>query len=608
MSDCGRVVATDDQAALSKASCVRRKYWSDDALLKLIPKGPRRSPIIHAGYNVRYKLISSILHAILGNEFEQVIVLGAGSDTSFWRLNISKLYPALKWFEIDFPNNLKFKSREMESLYGQSDNYFPVPGDLRHMDQVYASLKAAGLNNSSKTFVISEVVLAYLTAGDSTNVIEFLTGKLESFLFVEFEQFNPSTSFGTVMTNHFIKIGSPIYTINKLPVITDRLARFSHAGFHKYRCFPLLEIAPPVVNIEPFDEYETLHYFLKHYYIGMGAINLDPKKFYPTSTCPQPKIKEKRKLWNANNVPSNETHRSFYASARYQNFQYLAGGLGATATNPTHRKLDTISRIDQNGNEEIVAEIKPVQSPQMVVMGNHLVLFGGRASPQKPSGNVYVFKILSYGELEKCSEISDPVFATYRSAVTAINDTSFVRFGGRKANGEFCNDLTIIEFNFTMDSYTTTKVENDFPALASATLSASDEDIFHLIGGLSDDGQICDQDVQFRITNKTEIEILNRIKLPFGIYDHCVHFKRDGSYIFIGGVTSMALENDRIIEFHPDADEIIIGEIESTDLILVGHSAHVDNDEIIVYGGGTNCFSFGTHFNALVTVLSARSS
>ena len=35
MTDASRVIATDDQAALSKVSCVRLGYWEDEALLKV---------------------------------------------------------------------------------------------------------------------------------------------------------------------------------------------------------------------------------------------------------------------------------------------------------------------------------------------------------------------------------------------------------------------------------------------------------------------------------------------------------------------------------------------------------------------------------------------
>ena len=103
-----RVRFTDDQAAWSKASCVKRGYWSDEvfytfekknflififikALLKCIPKGPRRSPIIHAMYYMRHMLVDTVLNEmIISKKVNQFLILGAGTDTSFWRLNMIK--------------------------------------------------------------------------------------------------------------------------------------------------------------------------------------------------------------------------------------------------------------------------------------------------------------------------------------------------------------------------------------------------------------------------------------------------------------------------------------------------------------------------------------
>jgi O-methyltransferase involved in polyketide biosynthesis len=90
---------------------------------------------------------------------------------------------------------------------------------------------SAGIDFSAKTFLISEVVLAYLTAECSTNVIRWIAAKFRQCLFVEFEQFNPTSTFGHVMTQHFKKIRSPIQTIEHLPTIQDRLDRFKNAGF-----------------------------------------------------------------------------------------------------------------------------------------------------------------------------------------------------------------------------------------------------------------------------------------------------------------------------------------------------------------------------------------
>ena len=41
MSESESVIATDDHAAVAKASCVKKGYWKDEAFLKLIPQGPK---------------------------------------------------------------------------------------------------------------------------------------------------------------------------------------------------------------------------------------------------------------------------------------------------------------------------------------------------------------------------------------------------------------------------------------------------------------------------------------------------------------------------------------------------------------------------------------
>lgn len=611
MADSGRVVATDDQAALSKASCVRRNYWKDDALLALIHKGPRRSPIIHAGYYVRYNLISAIIRKVLKNNFEQVLVLGAGSDTSFWRLNIAKNYPSIKWFEIDFPKNLEFKSTCMESIYGKSDNYFPVPADLRHLEQVHTSLVKAGLNVDAKTFVISEVVLAYLTAAHSTGVINWIAKTFTCSLFVEFEQFNASSTFGTVMTKHFTKIGSPILTIEKLSTIKSRFERLRLAHFDSFDCFPLSSIAPAVLQIEPFDEFETLNYFLKHYYIGIGSRNLDGHLFYPTRSVPsQYNIEEERKIWMVR-VVNNRSHRSFYGFVKYENVFYFAGGLGSSDSNQNHRKLDSISLIDQDGNEEVLATIGALQSPHCIVLEGHLLVFGGRLSPNKPSGRLLVFQILCDGrKLNKIIDTTNPVFSTYRSSIVMLDDSTIVRVGGRGSSGEFSNAVEIIKFNFNAklpdDLFTVSSITSQLPDVASACVTIDEDKVLRLTGGVYKTGCISDEIIEFTIRDRSEVEILSRSKLPFGIYGHTFNVNANGEYIFIGGVTSMALENDCIIEYLPGSNRIVIGEMDSPTLLLVGHSVSVESECIKVFGGGANCFSFGTHFNPMVSLLTPK--
>ena len=104
--------------------------------LKKIISGPRRSPLIHAMYFMRYHTINTILDHLL-SKFNQFLILGAGTDTSFWRLNIAEK-PQIKWFEIDFPENLEMKRNLMEKHYGVASNY--IPGKIQKYAKIYTGI------------------------------------------------------------------------------------------------------------------------------------------------------------------------------------------------------------------------------------------------------------------------------------------------------------------------------------------------------------------------------------------------------------------------------------------------------------------------------------
>ena len=80
-------------------------------------------------YYMRHHVINTTLTAAIeaninSNRFPQFLILGAGTDTSFWRLKINKHFN-IKWFEIDFPQNLKIKQDLMEKHFEKSQNYIP---------------------------------------------------------------------------------------------------------------------------------------------------------------------------------------------------------------------------------------------------------------------------------------------------------------------------------------------------------------------------------------------------------------------------------------------------------------------------------------------------
>ena len=127
---------------------------------------------------MRHRLVDTVLREVIERStFTQMLILGAGTDTSFWRLEMATKAPHIKWFEIDFPHNLEAKQKLLDQNYGKADNYHPVPSDLRNMNQVGENLAKNGFDFDVQTFVLSEVVLAYLTDQYSTKGMCLLLNK-----------------------------------------------------------------------------------------------------------------------------------------------------------------------------------------------------------------------------------------------------------------------------------------------------------------------------------------------------------------------------------------------------------------------------------------------
>ena len=99
------VQSTNDDATLCKLSAVTMGYWSDPFLKHMAKPSSmdRRAPEIHLGYYARVAgvrlLVDKFFEAC--DTSVQVINLGAGFDTTFWRL-LEEGRPVKNFIEIDF--------------------------------------------------------------------------------------------------------------------------------------------------------------------------------------------------------------------------------------------------------------------------------------------------------------------------------------------------------------------------------------------------------------------------------------------------------------------------------------------------------------------------
>lgn len=188
---------------------------------------------------------------------KQIISLGAGSDTRFFRLR-SQNPPCspFTYHELDFPSNTAQKistitrhpglrslisgeiaiSEDLASL--SSPCYTIIPFDLRILSTASASTipqAISHIDTSLPALLISECCLIYLTPADADSTISFFAQRLfpptTPLALILYEPINPHTPFGQVMVSNLAARGIVLQTLKKYGTLEAQKERLRVYGF-----------------------------------------------------------------------------------------------------------------------------------------------------------------------------------------------------------------------------------------------------------------------------------------------------------------------------------------------------------------------------------------
>jgi [phosphatase 2A protein]-leucine-carboxy methyltransferase len=254
--------ATDNDAAIARLSAVRKGYLADPYIAALIPRAhlqQPRPPLINIGTYLRTRAIDLLLDdwfRLAGPRKVQIVSLGAGSDTRFWRLaNGPHAAKLQRYIEIDFAENTSRKvmsirkNRVLSAALGAEGDisvggggttlrtpvYNLLPMDLRTPPAAsLAPLMRAGqgdepmLSPTLPTLLLFECVLAYMDPAASNALIQW---------FVDYFAAVPGGLLGGVVYEMF-KLNDPFgrVMLNNLKV---RCGSLSSAPFSRLRVFTL---------------------------------------------------------------------------------------------------------------------------------------------------------------------------------------------------------------------------------------------------------------------------------------------------------------------------------------------------------------------------------
>lgn len=251
------------------------------------------------------KLVDQFLLANPQNK-KQIISLGAGSDTRFFRLKSRDSSLNCLYHEMDFSDNTRQKvsvikrsgrlceivgtpyqclppnSEEQDAF--ESPDYFIHPVDLRTLGaQQKPPDSFRHVDLSLPTLIISECCLVYLVPSEADNVALYFTKHLfpasTALGFIIYEPINPHDAFGKVMVSNLAARGIVLQTLRKYGSLEAQAARLGAYGFTGKRSADVNELWETGVNeiekervsrLEMLDEVEEWQLLAGHYCVAWG--------------------------------------------------------------------------------------------------------------------------------------------------------------------------------------------------------------------------------------------------------------------------------------------------------------------------------------------------
>ncbi|KAH0572641.1 Leucine carboxyl methyltransferase [Spironucleus salmonicida] len=260
--------ATANDAIASKASAAYKKYFDDPMLQKVYHKNPQhKDPMINRGTWFRVRFIQQLaLKFIQTHENGQIIVLGGGLDTLYFRLN----EPAMKFTELDLPEIIQTKAHKLnmqkqdDGTYKYNEFYSIQSGDLEEPDILLQFQK------DIPTLFISDVVVSYIESDSTIDLIKQMR-QFAYYAYISFEMINPDDKFGDTMIFNMSRRETFMPTFAEVGYTGSYRARFLENECESIFCKEAWEVYKKwngrneMEKIEMLDEFEQFEIIMKHY-------------------------------------------------------------------------------------------------------------------------------------------------------------------------------------------------------------------------------------------------------------------------------------------------------------------------------------------------------
>ncbi|NWS78803.1 TYW4 protein, partial [Crotophaga sulcirostris] len=569
----------------------------------------------HRGYYIRARAVDHCIRDFLletqSHQRTQILSLGAGFDSLFFRLKDLGLLHRTVVYEVDFPG----VARQKAALIRRTEELSALVGDPGAEGPGMVSTGGAGCSeeaNVAPTFQrccishgaggpsVVEFLLRTLP-GRSDAVIQWAAERFSKPCFLLYEQMHPEDPFGHVMQRHFSRMNSALRSLAPYPDREAQQRRFLGKGWTAcsivdmnefFTCCTPEEEQRRVQALEPFDEYEEWHLKCSHYFILAASKGMEPPwtPLMPRLTAPP----GEGPVGAAGVVPAaacagcSDTlglrrygHRSVLLKP---NVVLTSGGFGEE--DGQHGRVRSLHVLEKRG-------------------GRWKTAWVGKENPDTRWGELWQrfswLRQFPSWVTFPCSMIFQTLTCPFPWLSFSTGEEYLFLYGGRSAKDPVLGDWCFLHIPEL--SSAAVPVEGAVPERRHSHGACGWEGGAVIAGGLGAAEKplgsiflLKEVDHGFRWQPvETHPPLVPR-------YSHTAH-AHGGKLLLVGGVwlhsssvpgvTVVDLKTGLCLDYTIDADHL------EWPLMLHNHSSVLlpEEQELLVTGGGGNCFSFGTHLN-----------
>ncbi|XP_067142703.1 tRNA wybutosine-synthesizing protein 4-like isoform X2 [Centruroides vittatus] len=637
------VQGTNDSSVVSKCSMVSKGYINDEFLKCFVKRKACRTALINRGYYIRVKCVQHILSKFLS------VYSAEKCQVDFPEVMAKKLDCIRNNSSLRDLLSAK-KPVEIKKIVLSTEDYILVGVDLQNIRNVDHVFMEMGIRYSAPTLFLSECAIVYMDVKSSDDLIRWSAAKFPNSAFVTYEQVYPDDGFGIIMQRHFASLGSPLKSLIVYKSILSQQNRYRNLGWDSCCVFTMNDFYESlsdeeksrVKRIEMFDEFEEWHLKCSHYVLVcacQGALLPFLDIAQKLSSNIQLTDYSGRLEWKM--LPKCSHLQRFGHKSVLMENQLIAivGGFGTREGK--HLRLGDLVLYDAKTGNHVCYNIyfnghllDIIHSSVITLNCNSLLIMGGRSSPVKTQNeslriDLEINSDESDAEVEKyrietlhSSRIFDDQnvicntkkftcssFPTngckplnrWRHTTTSVNFKGIdhvVVFGGCNLESEVLGDCLVLNMkmliwkevencrHFPEPRHSHSAVAWNFGVLVSCGLGRNDRPL----------NSVFFLDLEFLSWRELQLVGL----LPR--YSHTSHIWKE-KLLLLGGVNifselSPGVAVVDLLSLNVRELRLPIQDPENP-VLLHKHVSELveETGEIVVLGGGGNCFSFGTHLN-----------